>query len=95
MLNEKWRGGYSSAGRAPALQAGCQRFKSAYLHQRKKKAKSKANKIQHCHSYESRVRMLEFKTSVLNLENCIKSRNDKPTGGSKEKKEFIGDRAKN
>jgi hypothetical protein len=39
--------------------------------------------------------MLEFKTSVLNLENCIKSRNDKPTGGSKEKKEFIGDRAKN
>ncbi len=24
--------GYSSAGRAPALQAGCQRFKSAYLH---------------------------------------------------------------
>ena len=26
-------GGYSSAGRAPALQAGGQRFKSAYLHQ--------------------------------------------------------------
>ena len=24
--------GYSSVGRAPALQAGCQRFKSAYLH---------------------------------------------------------------
>lgn len=24
--------GYSSVGRAPALQAGCQRFESAYLH---------------------------------------------------------------
>ena len=26
--------GYSSVGRAPALQAGCQRFESAYLHLR-------------------------------------------------------------
>jgi hypothetical protein len=40
--------------------------------------------------------LLEFKTSELNLENCIKSRNDKQTGSSKEKKgKFIGDRAKN
>ena len=28
--------GYSSAGRAPALQAGGQRFEPAYLHQRKR-----------------------------------------------------------
>ena len=31
-LKEIW--GYSSAGRAPALQAGGQRFDPAYLHQR-------------------------------------------------------------
>ena len=28
--------GYSSAGRAPPLQGGCQRFKSAYLHTKNK-----------------------------------------------------------
>ncbi len=31
MMNDKW--GYSSAGRAPALHAGGQRFDPAYLHQ--------------------------------------------------------------
>jgi phosphopantetheine adenylyltransferase len=44
---------------------------------KKKKVNSQANKIQHCHSYESRVRMLKFKTSEKNLENCIISRNNK------------------
>lgn len=29
----KVTGGYSSVGRAPALQAGCHRFESGYLHQ--------------------------------------------------------------
>ncbi len=38
-LGVKRARGYSSVGRAPALQAGCQRFKSAYLHH-KPKAKS-------------------------------------------------------
>jgi hypothetical protein len=52
MLNDKWKGGYSSAGRAPALQAGCQRFKSAYLHQKEKeKETEKVNKVRHCHDY--------------------------------------------
>ena len=32
--------GYSSAGRAPALQAGGQRFDSAHLHQAKGRAKT-------------------------------------------------------
>ena len=34
LLKKIW--GYSSAGRAPALQAGGQRFDPAYLHQKKR-----------------------------------------------------------
>lgn len=32
--------GYSSVGRAPALQAGCQRFESAYLHKKSETTES-------------------------------------------------------
>jgi hypothetical protein len=93
MINEE--GGYSSVGRAPALQAGCQRFKSAYLHQREKKKK----KIKFSTVITAKrgrvVRMLKFKTSEKNLENCIISRNSKRTGNSKERKvKFTSDRAK-
>jgi hypothetical protein len=38
---------------------------------------------------ESRMRMLEFKTSEKNLENCIISRRSKQTGNSKEWKETL------
>jgi hypothetical protein len=41
------------------------------------------------------MRMLEFKTSEKNLENCIISRNNKRKFKLKdEKKKFVGDRAK-
>jgi hypothetical protein len=40
------------------------------------------------------MRMLEFKTSEKNLENCIISRNSKSKFKLKdEKKRFVGDRA--
>jgi hypothetical protein len=45
-----------------------------------KKKVYKVNKVQHCHDYlseKSRMRMLKFKTSEKNLENCIISRNNK------------------
>jgi hypothetical protein len=57
-----------------------------------KRSQRKRNKIQHCHDYcreKSRMRMLEFKTSEKNLENCIISRNSKQTRNSKEKKEGL------
>ena len=39
--HEIW--GYSSAGRAPALQAGGQRFDPAYLHQERKPDETKVD----------------------------------------------------
>lgn len=43
MMNDKW--GYSSAGRAPALHAGGQRFDPAYLHHLSSLSKLEKDKL--------------------------------------------------
>jgi hypothetical protein len=66
--------GYSSAGRAPALQAGCQRFESAYLHQKREEL-----------SIIKKNENAEERTQQKNLENCIKRRKVRKTVKNQEK----------
>lgn len=56
------RWGYSSAGRAPALHAGGQRFESAYLQAKEELSKSIC---------EEQVGLLGLNLAKKNLENCI------------------------
>jgi hypothetical protein len=93
----KW--GYSSAGRAPALQAGCQRFKSAYLHKKKKKLTEKIRDKQKFSTVVTTKKVVRGCWTLMspeaNLENCIISRRSKKSLESKDKKvDFVCDRAK-
>ena len=84
MAHRVW--GFSSVGRAPALQAGCQRFESANLHQQKPPIKGQGDvdlmiQMKTLASFlsidkvektlDSLQLREEFSSSAENLDNCI------------------------